>query len=188
VVGRASSQLLTARVARGGTLALAPEPVSPFEGARYEQRQAFELAAGASLLAVDAVVAGRTARGERWALERYRARSEVWIAGRLAVGDALLLAPRAAGELAARLGRFDAFASLLVLGPAFARCARSILDRVGALPVAAGAPLLAAASPLDAGVIVRCAATSAEALGAFVRGAIRAAGDPLGDGAFAHRW
>jgi urease accessory protein len=186
--GRVASHRLTARVAAGGALALVPEPVSPFEGARYDQRQVFELAADASLLVVDAVVAGRSARGERWAFDRYHTVHEVRVAGRLAVGEALLLAPRAAGELAGRLDGFDALGWVVALGPAFARCARSLARAVEALPVAAGAPLLAAASPLAGGVLVRCAARTTEALGAFVRAGIEAAGDPLGDRAFGQRW
>jgi urease accessory protein len=186
--GAVASQQVDARIAAGGALALVPEPVSPFAGARYEQRQRFDLAAGASLLLVDAVVAGRTARGERWAFERYATRNSVRVGGRLVVADALVLAPRAPGELALRLGAFDAFAAVVALGPAFARVSRSILADVEALPVAPGAAVLAAASPVDGGAFLRCASRSAEALAEHVRRAIAPAGEALGDPGFAHRW
>ena len=204
--GRGAVQRLDARVRRTGALALLPEPVSPFTGAHYEQRQRFDLEAGASLLAVDAVVAGRSARGERWAFDRYLSSNEVRVDGRLVIGDALVLEPReprrdrehprsreprapdAAGGLAERLGRFDAFAVAFALGPAFAAGARALLARLAAQPVERDADLLAAASPLEGGVLLRCAATSPEALAGFLRQALAFAAAPLGDDPFARRW
>jgi urease accessory protein len=92
--GQGAAQHLAARVAEGATLALLPEPVSPFAAARYDQRQSFHLAEGASLLVLDAVVAGRSARDERWSFDRHHSVNEVWVAGRRVFGDALLLEPR----------------------------------------------------------------------------------------------
>jgi urease accessory protein len=186
--GLLARQDLHARVREGGALALVPDAVSPFEAARYEQRQRFDLAADASLLLADGVVAGRTARGERWAFDRYRTRNEVRVAGGLVFGDALLREPGAPGELALRLGRFDAFALLLAVGPAFSACARSLLAQADALPVTPGASLLAVASPFEGGALLRCAATGADALAAFVHRAFAPAADTLGDHPFAHRW
>ncbi len=186
--GRSARQRLAARVGEGGVLAVVPEPVSPFAGARYEQQQRFELAPAASLLLVDALVAGRTARGERWAFDRYRSQNEVRMGGRLALGDALLLAPRGPGELARRLEPFQAFALVVMVGPAFAGCAGALRGAVEALPCAAGAPLLATVSPVAGGILARCAGTTTEALGAFVRAAIAPAAGALGDDAFARRW
>jgi len=186
--GRSARQRLAARVGEGGVLALVPEPVSPFAGARYEQQQRFELALGASLLLVDTLVAGRTARGERWAFERYRSQNEVRVDGRLALGDALLLVPRGPGELARRLDPFQAFALVVAVGPALAGCAAALRCAVEALPCEAGATLLATVSPVAGGILARCAATTTEALGAFVRAAIAPAAGALGDDAFARRW
>ncbi len=199
---RGATQRLDVRVGRTGVLALLPEPVSPFAGARYEQRQRFDLEPGASLLAVDAVVAGRSARGERWAFDHYRSSNEVIVGGRLAMGDALILAarqarhpaarapttPDGAGELAARLGRFDAFAVAFTLGPAFAAGARALLARLGSRPVERESDLLAAASPLMDGALLRCAAASPEALAAFLRQELAFTAAPLGDDPFARRW
>lgn len=186
--GRGCRQDLAASVARGGVLAWLPEPVSPFAEARYAQRQRFELARGASLVALDAVVAGRAARGERWAFDRHHSATEVSVDGRLLVADALLLEPRPGGELAARLGRFEALATALAVGPAFAAGAAALRDRLAAGPVEAGAGLLAAASPLADGLLLRCAAESAEALAAFLRGALAFVAGPLQADPFAHHW
>jgi urease accessory protein len=179
--GRSASQRLRARVAAGAALAWVPDPVSPFAGARYEQRQDFDLAAGASLLAVDEVVAGRTARGERWTFDRYATRTEVRVDGRLALGDALVLAASPA------LASFDAFALVLAIGPAFDACARAMQEEAEALGTAAGAALLAAASPVEGGAIVRCAARTPAALAAFVRRVTAPAAALVGGETF-HRW
>jgi sodium/pantothenate symporter len=49
-IGQVSRQSLEADVGPGAILAVAPDPVTCFAGARYEQCQRFRLAAGASLL------------------------------------------------------------------------------------------------------------------------------------------
>ena len=119
------------------------------------------------------------------------------------MGDALVLEPRraqedpaareprapdAGGGLAARLGRFDVFAVAFALGPAFATGARALLARLAAQPVERDADLLAAASPLEEGALLRCAATTPEALAGFLRQALGFAAGPLGDDPFACRW
>ena len=91
----------------------APDPVMCFAGATYRQTQAFDLAPTASLVAVDAMVSGRYARGERWSFAEYASRTTLHVGGRLIVHDALFLSP-ADGSIGRRMGRFDAFATVLV--------------------------------------------------------------------------
>jgi urease accessory protein len=195
--GGGAEQRLTARVARGGVLALLPEPVSPFAGARHAARARFELEDGASLAVVDALVAGRSARGERWAFARHESRNEVSVGGRLVLADAVLLDPAWGGPLAARLGRFDAIAVAFALGPAFAGGARALLAQLADAPATAGAPghpaapaagVVMAASPLRDGLLLRCAADSAERLSGALRAALAFAAAPLGDDPFVRRW
>lgn len=88
---RGAAQTLAAGIGSGGLLALLPDPVSPFAGARYDQVQRFELEAGASLVVLDAVTAGRAARGERWASARFRSRNEIRVGGKLVLADGLRL-------------------------------------------------------------------------------------------------
>jgi urease accessory protein len=143
---------------------------------------------------LDAVTSGRSARGERWALERYRASTEVFLDGRRLCGDAILLTnplahPGAPGRaLSVRLGRFDAFATAFALGPAFASGAGALLARIAGQPVERGADVIAAASPVADGMLLRCAAASAEALAAFLREAFGFAAPPLGEDPFARKW
>jgi urease accessory protein len=85
-----ASQRLSATVGDGALLAFLPDPVSPFAGSSFDQVQRFELAAGASLVVLDSVTAGRPARGERWALHRYGSRNEVRSEGRLVLADGLV--------------------------------------------------------------------------------------------------
>ncbi len=194
--GATARQQLDARIASGAALALFPDPVSPFAGARYDGRQRFRLEEGASLLSVDALVAGRSARGERWAFARHRSATEVWLGERLVLADALELEPRAASpdagplaaSLASRLGRFEAFATVVLLGPTFAAAARALAARLSAEPVLREAPLLAAASPLCDGLLLRCAASTAERLTTFLHELLAPALSALGTSPFLHRW
>ncbi len=152
-------QSTTAAVAEGALLVMIPDPVACFATARYEQSLRVALAAGASLVLVDAFTAGRSARGERWAFHRYASRTEVSVAGAPLVNDSILLDP-AHGDLRARLGRFDAFATLVLAGPRAAPLIAAARD----LPAPARhAPLLQAMSPLgDGGAVLRIAGASIE--------------------------
>jgi len=93
---RGTSQSLDARVATGALLALVPDPVSCFAGARYSQRAHVALAGGASLLLVDAFTCGRAARGERWDFAHLASRTTITRDGHAVLTDATVLSPRKA--------------------------------------------------------------------------------------------
>lgn len=161
-----ASQELDVEVGHGGLFASAPDPVVCFAGAAYRQRARVSLAEGATLVWVEVLAAGRVARGERWALARYRTELSVERGGREILRDGLLLDP-AHGPIAARLGRFDALATLVAVGPASLGL-REAWARPAAL--ARGAPVQVATSRFadDATVVRLAAATLADARGAIV--------------------
>jgi urease accessory protein len=68
-------------------LVFAPDPVQAFAGSAYSQRQEFRIAPGAGLVLLDWFTAGRAARGERWAFQRFQSRNEVWQTSAQAMGD-----------------------------------------------------------------------------------------------------
>src|SRR5262249_33743209 len=86
--GSGSSEVL-ADVA--GLLVAAPDPVVCYAGASFRQIARVRLAPGGGLVWVDALGAGRLARGERWQLARYESRLAV--DGAAVVRDALVLDP-----------------------------------------------------------------------------------------------
>jgi urease accessory protein len=172
-------QRLSATVAPGALLAWLPDPVSPFAGARYVQEQRFALAPGASLALLDAVTAGRTARGERWAFERYASRNEVRAGGALVLADAVRLASDEGPSAARRLSGIELLATIVLLGPRLAAAAARVLDAVAGAPADGAAPVLAAASPLPEGVLLRLAARSVEAGMAAIRSHLACLAGPL---------
>ncbi len=179
-----TSQRLTAEVAEGALLAVLPDPVTCFEGARYTQETRVALAAGASLVLLDAVTAGRSSRGERWLFDRYLARITIERAGVPLLTDALELDP-AHGAVPGRMGRFEALYTLVVVGPRVA----PIADDVLALPRPLGPrpDVLLSPSPLAAdAVMLRLAARSVEAGTRVVRAALARIAQVLGDDPFAH--
>ncbi|MGC3999278.1 MAG: urease accessory protein UreD [Anaeromyxobacter sp.] len=156
-------QTLRGRVEAGGLLALLPDPVSPYAGARYVQSQRFELCPGGSLALLDAVTAGRAARGERWAFAHHATRNVVTAGGALALADALRLAQGEGPPLPERLAGLELLATIVLLGPALAAGAQAALEAVAQRPADGGAPVLIAASPLRDGAVLRIAARSVEA-------------------------
>jgi len=178
---RGCSQQLTTRVGAGGLFAALPAPVVCFAGARYRQDAAIELSAGASLVWLDGVTAGRAARGERWAFSSYRSRLRVAVGGAAVIDDAVALDP-AHGPLLDRMGRFDALATIVAIGPRAGAVARDLL----AVPAPSRRrdELLVAASPVDGGALVRIAGVSAERVARAARGLLTGVLDLLGDDPF----
>lgn len=175
--GATATQSTTAAVAAGGLLASLPEPVSCFAGSRYAQRVDIDLADGASLAWLDAVSAGRIARGERWDLESYASRTDLRRGGRLVLSDRLRLDRR--HPLDARFGNHAAVAGLILAGP---QCAAAIAIATALAqqhrPGADGLSL--AASPLGAdGLLLRLAAVDLEVLARTLRSVIAPLSGPL---------
>ncbi len=75
---------------------------------------------------MDTLACGRSARGERWAFDGYDTHVSVYREGAPCISERLLLDP-SHGPLAERFGRFDALATVLLLGPRVARAARALL-------------------------------------------------------------
>jgi urease accessory protein len=174
-------QRLAAEVGDGGLLVVLPDPVVCFAGARLEQEVSVRLGAGASVIVVDAATCGRVARGERWAFARYRSTLEVRRGDRVLVRDVVELDP-AHGALAPRLGRFDALATVIAIGP------RAPLVTVSAPRTGRFPPWVEAASPLGEGTLVRAAATSVDELHRGLRALLVEIPALLGDDPFARKW
>jgi urease accessory protein len=118
-----------------------PQETILFEGCRLARTLRADLRADATLLAVEPLLLGRLARGERLANVALRDRWEVRREGRLVFADAL----RLEGDLEARLGRAAtlggarALATVLLVGPG----AEAMLPPLRALlPPASGASLV----------------------------------------------
>lgn len=155
---------LHARVGTDALFAWVPDPTVCFTGARYCQTLDVSLAAGASLVLADVVTAGRSARGERWAFLHYASRLRVAREGRALLDEKWVLDP-AHGALPSRLGRFDALATVLLVGPALASAREVLAARISGLPVKSRAEEVISASPLgEDGLLLRAAAVSLEAL------------------------
>jgi urease accessory protein len=107
------------RAEAGSSLQWLPQETLLFDGGEIDRRLEADLAAGASLLAVEAVVLGRTAMGEQVRRGRLRDRWRVRRDGRLVFADELRLEGPIA-EIAsapAVLGGGQAFASILLVSP-----------------------------------------------------------------------
>jgi urease accessory protein len=192
VAGRGASQSLDADVADGAALVAWPDPTLCFAGARYDQRQTFRLEAGGSLALVDCQVAGRVARGERWAFDRYRSRNTVNVAGRALVDDVTLL-DRSDGpvDVPFRAGRFDALGLVVLVGPRFAELIEALTAAESGRRHHASkvpAPFVSATSRLGEVLVLRAAAVSPAALTSFLRHALAPLYELLGVDPWSRKW
>jgi urease accessory protein len=165
---RTATFRLHAQVAKGGLLIHTPGALCCFNQARYHQAQRVDLEEGGSLVLVDILTSGRSARGERWAFDEYVSRTEILVGGRLSLNDGLALRP-VPSPVGERMGRFDALATVVMLGPRVSATAGTLRATIDARPVRRADTLLASASPLRDGVIVRVAAESVEAVELLLR-------------------
>jgi len=166
------------RVGERGAAIVVPDPVVPFRGAAFVQDSSFELAASASLVAIDTLTAGRVAHGERWAATEIDSTLRVEVAGRPLVIDRLALGENAP----ARMRRFDALATCVVIGAG----AESALARTAA--PAPGAGVVIAGSPIANGAVIRIAGTRVELVSEVARAVVRDACAALGVDPWARRW
>lgn len=180
---------LTATLDAGALLVLAPDPVQAFAGSLYSQRQEFQLQPGSSLVLVDWLCSGRVACGERWAFSRFQSRNEVRLDGKRLLLDSLLLDP-ADGELAApqRMGRFNCLALVALIGETLAEAAVRLLAEVAARPLARRTPLVASASPIVGGALLRIAGESAESVAHEIQRHLAFLNDLLGDDPWSRKW
>jgi len=194
--GAGAAQTVRAEVGEGALLCWLPDPVCCFAGARFTQ----SLSVGGvgahrpdgpgagvagpgdgSVVLLEGLTAGRSARGERWQFARFATRTRV--AGSL--DDALVLDP-AHGELLARLGRWDALATVTALGPRAAAVADGMRAAAAAWPLRGAVRV--ALSEVAGGCVARVAGPGAQPVGRAVRELLGALPGVLGDDPFARKW
>jgi urease accessory protein len=182
---RGCSQHLLIHVAAGAAVALVPDPIVCFEGARYSQSIHVTLETGASVFLLDTYGCGRAARGERWRFSRFVSRISVERQGRPVLVDSTLL-DGAHGDIAPRMGRFLALATVFAVGPRFAAVRQAML---AAHDVTTNDSTLCAPSAVgEDGAILRMAAEGFEGASHKLRSSFAALTAVLGDDPFARKW
>ncbi|MDC3952448.1 urease accessory protein UreD [Polyangium jinanense] len=190
--GGCSRQTLLVSVGEDALFASLPDPVCPFAGAIYQQRQRIELLPGASLVLVDGLVSGRAARGERYRFTSYRTTTEVVQENRLLVLDALTLEDTPESSIAERMGRFDVYTTAILVGPRVEAAATALIEDTTRAPVRppdhVRSRLLATASPIPGGAVLRVAGEEPEPVAAFLRVSLAFLVPLLGDDPWARKW
>ncbi len=184
-----SSQRLRGCVADDACLAIVPDPVVCFAGARYRQTVDVDLAPRGSLVLFDAYTCGRSARGERWRFDSYSSKSTVLRHGRRVILDSVRLDSHP-GAIAERMGAFEAFLTLVALGERFRSVREAILSVAspGVSAAAAGRAIVAASPVGEGGAVLRVAATCFESAARIFRSSFAALAEALGDDPFARKW
>lgn len=123
------------------SLLLLPDPIQPFAASHYKQHQLFHLPTddSASLIVLDWVTEGRSARGEHWDLTSFVSRNEFFIpregrAPRLLLRDAMVLSSSPAGDLRGRMEAQTVFATLVIHGPLFVQLEEAVLAKFTSEP------------------------------------------------------
>lgn len=159
------SQDIALTVAPRGLGIWAPDPLACFAHARYRQTLTIALTEDASAVVVDALHAGRAARGERWQAQVIDCRMQLLVDGSQRLVDRLLLTT---GRSLERLRGWTCLATLLLLGPRALVTAQAAAALLPA-PARQG-DLLASFHPCAGGHLLRVATrTSAQLLELLAR-------------------
>jgi len=177
-----SKQRTHVKVAGDGAVLVVPDPVVPYRGASFAQVTEIELARTSTLVLCDVLTAGRVAYGERWSAARVDTTLRISIDDTLVLLDRIVLA----GDVAARMQRFTALATAIVIGPRVGDLAAAQLAALG--PVSRGAPVIVAGSPLVDGALFRIAGTDVEAVVNTTRDLLRGACSRLGEDPWSRKW
>lgn len=160
--GEAAVQRVRVALAPGAVLEWVPDHVIPSAGAALRQSLEIDAGAGATLIAIDAFAAGRVARGEAWQFALLDSALTVWDAAGLVLHDRFVLSRGGPWrELGLAEGR-PYFATVVLVAEA------GLDELIADLPEALAATdgFAAAAARLSRrGVLVRCLAGGAPALG-----------------------
>lgn len=186
---RPCGHVTRAALAENSLLVFAPDPVQAFAGSRYAQRQEFHLAENAGLVLLDWFTSGRAARGERWQFSRFQSRNEVFVASERIFLDSIFL-DSADGSLASpmRTGRFNCFALLLLTGEPLRVAANQLLEKISGKAVEQKSSLIASASPVRDGAVLRVAGEHVEDVGREIHQHLNFLSELLGDDPWARKW
>ncbi len=178
-----------ATIDKNAILVFAPDRIQPFAESSYRQDQEWRLAQGAGLVLLDWFCAGRSARGERWSFARFQSRNDVWLEGERVFVDSVLLG---GGKESLggphRLGAFDCFAMLLLIGAPLTQIAATLFKEVAALPADRSTKLICTASPVQQGVVIRIAALNSEEVSQQLEHYFRPLWEILGDDPWVRKW
>ena len=92
--GSEAFQQTAVRVGDGAFLEYLPHHLIPYANSNYRQQTTFSIAPNSTLIAWDAFSAGRVTRGERFAFDRLRARTSIFLDGAPEVVDGFDLVGR----------------------------------------------------------------------------------------------
>jgi len=183
-----ATQQLRADVADDALLVLAPDPVVCFARSSYAQNVEIRLAERGALVLVDWLGAGRVASGERWQLDHFSSLTQIWCGQRRLLYDSLRLTPED-GDVARRMGRFNALVTVVIAGPLLAAHASRVLQEVAAMPLEKRSDLLISANPLGEGaLLLRIAAVSTERAAQTLRRILAFLPPQLGDDPWSRKW
>ena len=187
--GKQCRQEVDAVVGCDGLLVVAPDPVTCFADAWYEQRQSFRLQEGGNLVLVDWVTSGRHARNEVWEFAHYATRFSIEYAGRLVVAEGLVLDP-AQGPLRSpyRVGRFHCLATMVVLGEQLVPSTDAAWPPQTADTPQHRSRQIETVSPIDGGVILRVAGMSTEGVFQTLQQRLSFLEPLLGDAPWSRKW
>lgn len=183
-----ASHQMIGRVHEGALLVVAPDPTVCFAGSVFRQEQRYALMANASLVVVDWMTSGRRAMGERWAFDRYGSLLDVSRDGRRILYDSLLLA-REDGPIGERMGRFDVWATLVLLGPLVEDKVSTLIATRASLPIQRQADVIVSAASLENdGALLRMAGQSVEEIGTLLREHLSFLRPHLGEAVWGRKW
>jgi urease accessory protein len=175
-----SRQALHVTIEGDGAALVVPDPVVPYRDATFVQETKIAMTAASTLVACDVVTAGRVAHGERWRAARVDSALRIAIDGVPRVIDRIVIAD------GGRLGRFEALATCVLLGPRVREIAAAQLAAL--TTIRRGIPVIVAGSPVAGGAMFRIAGVRIADVIDATRALVAPACEACGELPWARKW
>ncbi|XP_031477134.1 urease accessory protein D isoform X2 [Nymphaea colorata] len=128
---KCSEQILEAQVGSNALLAVLPDPVTCFAGARYSQKQIFRIVSNSNLIIVDWLTSGRHERGEKWDFSLYKSTNNIFLEGDHPLFlDSVVLEDSMDSTVADRMHNYQVTAMLILVGPKLKQIRNQIANDV----------------------------------------------------------
>ncbi|HEX8323109.1 MAG TPA: urease accessory protein UreD [Tepidisphaeraceae bacterium] len=186
--GLPSAQQFHAVVEDDALLAVLPDPVCPFAESRFHQRQHYDLSPRGNVVVLDWLTSGRHGRGERWAMQEVNSLTQIDVGGRPLLRETLSLnADHGEIGLPLRVGRFDCYAVLAMIGPLVRPLAEATQAHVRSMSLSQPT-LLATDSSVAGGAVFRILGRDVQGVQGLLQRLIEPLAGLLGQSPWGRKW
>jgi urease accessory protein len=177
-----SCQFMEAYIKTNAMLSVLPEPVTCFSGARYRQKQRFNLEKSSSLVLLDWLTSGRKSRGEEWQFDHYFSENRIIVDGNVILNDTFML-DNINGFIFG-IGKYSCYATLILIGDRTLNARIQLTEKMKHIVISRNSnpDFIWCCSEIPYGLIIRAASLETSSMREFIKESLALLLIDIGDG------